>query len=158
MISRGSRARRPRYFLSGSRPLCYDAGVLVRRLAFLVVLIALVAGCASNPPRPVRSEFEDIPVPKGLTYQPGQSTIIESPNVKAARLVYRGRMEPESLALAMRTTLEANGWRNVSSTTTATHGATQVYEKGGNSLQIQIWEGFLNWFTYVELIASRTVK
>lgn len=129
--------------------------MLARRLAAVVAVIVLAAGCASAPSRPVRSEFEDIPVPKGLTYQPAESTIIESPSVKAARLVYRGRIEPESLALAMRTTLEANGWRNVSSTTTAKHGATQVYEKSGNSLQIQIWEGL--WFTYVELIASRAV-
>ncbi len=115
----------------------------------------LAAGCASAPPRPVRSEFEDIPVPKGLTYQPNRSTIIESPSVKAARLVYRGRIEPDSLATALRTTLEANGWRNISSTTTAQHGAMQVYEKGGNSLEVQVWEGL--WFTYLEMTASRAL-
>ena len=36
-------------------------------------------------------------MPKGLAYQPSKSTIIESPTVKAARLVYRGRLEVESL-------------------------------------------------------------
>ena len=129
--------------------------MLLRRLTALIVAAVIVAACASAPPRPPRSEFEDIPVPKGLTYQPDKSTIIESPSVKAARLVYRGRIEPESLAVAMRTTLEANGWRNVSSTTSARHGATQVYEKSGNSLQVQIWEGV--WFTYVDLTASRAL-
>ena len=94
-------------------------------------------------------------MPKGLVYQPDRSTVIESPSVKAARLVYRGRIEPESLAVAMRTTLEANGWRNVSSTTTGQHGSTQVYDKSGNSLQVQVWEGL--WFTYVELTASRAL-
>lgn len=120
-----------------------------------LVVAAILAGCASTPPKAVRSEFEDIPVPKGLTYQPDDSTVIESPSVKAARLVYRGRIEPESLAVALRTTLEANGWRNVSSTTTAQKGHTQVYEKAGNSLQVLVWEGF--WFTYVELTASRAL-
>lgn len=125
----------------------------LNRVSAVAVIALLVAACASAPPRQVRSEFEDIPVPKGLTYEPDRSTIIESPQVKAARLVYRGRIEIESLAAAMRTTLEGNGWRNVSSTTTARHGTTQVYEKAGNSLQVLLWEGL--WYTYVELTASR---
>src|SRR5206468_12937537 len=119
--------------------------------AFLV--LALTAGCATTSSRPVRSEFEDIPVPKGLTYQPDKSTIIESQTVKAARLVYRGRLEAESLALALRTTFEANGWRHVSSTAVASHGTTQVYEKSGSSLEVRLLDGW--WFTYVELTASR---
>src|SRR5499425_1709833 len=121
-----------------------------RTLAAFLVL-ALTAGCATTSNRAARSEFEDIPVPKGLSYQPSKSTIIESPTVKAARLVYRGRLEPDSLGVAMRSTLEANGWRHVSSTTTSPGGITQVYEKAGNSLEVHIWEGFLQWFTYVEL-------
>lgn len=123
------------------------------RVSAVAVIVLVLAACASTPSRPVRSEFEDIPVPKGLTYEPERSTIIESPQVKAARLVYRGRIEIDSLAAAMRTTLEGNGWRNVSSTTTARHGTTQVYEKAGNSLQVLLWEGL--WYTYVELTASR---
>ncbi len=120
-------------------------------VAFLV--LALTAGCATTSSRATRSEFEDIPVPKGLTYQPSKSTIIESPTVKAARLVYRGRLEVESLSVAMRTTLEANGWRHVSSTSAAEHGVTQVYEKAGSSLEVRLLDGW--WFTFVELTASR---
>ncbi len=119
--------------------------------AFLV--LALTAGCATTSSRATRSEFEDIPVPKGLTYQPSKSTIIESPTVKAARLVYRGRLEVESLSVAMRTTLEANGWRHVSSTSAGDHGVTQVYEKTGSSLEVRLLDGW--WFTFVELTASR---
>lgn len=121
--------------------------------AFLLLVVA--TGCASAPPRVVKSEFEDIPVPKGLNFQPDRSIVIESPNVKAARLVYRGRIQPDSLATAMRTTLEANGWRSVSSTAGGGQIATQVFEKAGNSLQVQIWEGLI--FTYVELTASRAL-
>jgi hypothetical protein len=126
--------------------------------ASVVVMVALtlvVVGCASAPPRSPRSEFEDIPVPRGLAYQPGKSTIIESTSVKAARLIYRARLTPDSLAGAMRTTLEANGWRNVSSTANGTHGATQVYEKMGNSLEVLVWEGL--WYTYVEMTVSRAL-
>ena len=119
--------------------------------AFLA--LALTAGCATTSSRPTRTEFEDIPVPNGLTYLPSKSTIIESPTVKAARLVYRGRVEVDSLSVAMRTTLEANGWRHISSTSAADHGIAQVYEKSGNPLEVRLIDGW--WFTYVELTTSR---
>lgn len=122
----------------------------------LLLIGFLAAGCAGTAPRPPRSEFEDIPVPKGLTYQADKSTVIESPSVKAARLIYRGRLEPESLGQALRATLEANGWRHVSSTTTSGRGTIQVYEKAGNALQVHIHEGV--WYTYVELDATRAVQ
>src|SRR6267378_1859055 len=122
--------------------------------AFLV--LACTAGCATGSSRPVRSEFEDIPVPKGLAYQADKSTIIESPTVKAARLVYRGRLEVDSLAVAMRTTLEANGWRHVSSTSVSDHGVTQIYEKAGSSLEVRLIDGW--WYTFVELTASRSLQ
>jgi hypothetical protein len=123
--------------------------------ALLALTGLLLTGCATTPSRQVRSEFEDIPVPRGLAYLEDKSTIIESPSVKAARLIYRGRIEPTSLGTAMRTTLEANGWRSVSSNTAGAHGTFQVYEKAGNSLQVRLWEGW--YFTYVELTASRGV-
>ena len=85
-----------------------------------------------------------------------KSTIIESPTVKAARLFYKGRVEIETVALAFRTTLEANGWRNISATTASDKGITQVYEKTGSSLQVLIYEG---WFdTWVEMSATRAVS
>jgi hypothetical protein len=93
-------------------------------------------------------------VANGLTYQPSKSVIIESPTVKAARLVYRGRVEVDSLAVAMRTALESNGWRYVSSTSTSDHGVTQVYEKAGNPLEVRLIDGW--WYTYVEMTISRT--
>jgi len=113
------------------------------------------AGCASTSTRAVHSEFEDIPMPRGLTYQPTDSVLIESPSVRAARLVYRGRIEPRSLGLALRTILEGNGWRYVSITSNPQHGTAQAYEKDGNALQVLVWEGL--WFTYVELTASRVI-
>src|SRR2546427_746678 len=57
----------------------------IQRLVAALLVLAFTAGCASLSSRPVRSEFEDIPVPKGLSYQPRKSTVIESPTVKAAR-------------------------------------------------------------------------
>jgi hypothetical protein len=128
----------------------------IQRFATALLVLAFTAGCASAPPKAVRSEFEDIPVPKGLSYQPDKSTIIESPTVKAARLVYRGRLEVDSLATAMRTTLEANGWRHVSSTSVSEHGVTQIYEKASSSLEVRLVDGW--WYTVVELTASRATQ
>ena len=126
------------------------------RLLTLFLLILTVTACASSPPRAQRSEFEDIPVPKGLVLDWNRSTIIESPTVKAARLLYRGRLTPDSLAVALRTTLEANGWRHVSSTTTPREGTIQVYEKADRSLQVRVYEGW--YYTWVELSATRVVQ
>jgi len=127
----------------------------MRRLVVLGMVVVTLAACASSPARPQRSEFEDIPVPKGLALDADKSTIIESPSVKAARLFYKGRLEPESLGIAFRTTLEANGWRHLSSTLSSGKGTTQVYEKPGSSLQVLIYEGI--YYTWVELSATRVV-
>jgi hypothetical protein len=127
------------------------------RIAAALVVSAMLTACASSPPRAVRSEFEDIPVPRGLTYQQAESTIIETPNVKAGRHVYRGRLELSSLMTAIRSTLEANGWRHVSSTKTSQIGSTQVYEKDGDSLQVRLWEGLWNWYTYAEFTTGRAL-
>lgn len=126
-----------------------------RFVALSVIILSLTA-CASSPPRQPRSEFEDIPVPRGLTLEWDKSTVIESPTVKAARLVYKGRIEPDSLGIAFRTTLEANGWRHLTSMTSSGKGTTQVYEKAGNSLQVLIYEGI--YYTWVEVSASRLVS
>ena len=79
--------------------------------------------------------------------------------VKAVRMVYRGRTEPDSLATTLRASIEANGWRHLASTTVPGALATQVYEKAGDSLQVRIWEGgFLDYYTYVEFAAGRQTK
>jgi len=128
----------------------------MRQLFILSVVVVALTACASSPSRPQRSEFEDIPVPAGLTLDLNKSTIIESPTVKAARLFYKGRVQPDSLGPAFRTTLEANGWHHLSSTTSADKGITQVYEKAGNSLQVLIYEGI--YYTWVEVSATRAIS
>jgi hypothetical protein len=122
----------------------------------VIAATLLLTACASNPPRPMRSEFEDIPVPKGLSYQQDESTVIETPKIRAGRHIYRGRLEVESLNVAIRNTLEANGWRHISSTQASKHGTNQVYEKDGDSLQVLVWEGV--WYTYAEYTMGRVVR
>jgi len=127
----------------------------MRRFLILSATVLALTACATSTPRAQRSEFEDIPVPKGLAVDLNRSTIIESPTVKAARLFYKGRVEPESLGVAFRTTLEANGWKHLSSTTASDKGTTQVYEKSGSTLQVLIYESW--YYTWVEMSATRMV-
>ena len=122
----------------------------------VIAATLLLTACASNPPRPMRSEFEDIPVPKGLAYQQDESTVIETPKVRAGRHIYRGRLEVESLNVAIRNELEANGWRHLSSTGASKHGTTQLYDKDGDTLQVLVWESL--WYTYAEYTMGRVVK
>jgi hypothetical protein len=129
----------------------------MRRVLVVCGLMLALTACTSlsGPARPQRSEFEDVPVPAGLTLEPSRTTIVESPTVKAARLVYRSRIKPDSLANAYRTALEANGWRHVSSTTSASKGTTQVYEKQDSSLQVLIYEGW--YYTWTEVSTTRII-
>lgn len=124
-----------------------------RQWVVLILVAMSAAACSTSRPRPIYGEFEDVPIPTGLVYQPTRSIIIESPSVRAARLVYRGRVEAGSLRLAMRAILESNGWRHVSTSTTTERGTVQVYDKAENSLQVAIYEGL--WFTYIAVGASR---
>jgi hypothetical protein len=100
----------------------------MRRFFIFLAIVLTLSACASSLPRAQRTEFEDIPVPKGVELDWSRSTIIESPTIRAARLFYKGRITPDSLAVAFRSTLEANGWRHISTTTTD-KGTTQVYDK-----------------------------
>lgn len=129
---------------------------MARRFLTSCALAVVLAACTSSPPAPQRSEFEDIPVPAGLTLDTSRTTIIESPNVKAARLFYKSRLKPDSLAQAYRATLEANGWRHISSTTSADKGTTQVYEKADSALQILIYEGV--YYTWTEVSTTRIIR
>src|SRR5207245_3691364 len=116
-----------------------------------VVIMLCATGCATTA---ARRQFEDITLPAGMAYQPQDSVVIESPTVKAAQLVYRGRLEPASLGDVMRSRLESSGWRHVSRTT-AQDRTWQVYEKDGNALEVHIYEGL--WYTYLALSVSETL-
>jgi hypothetical protein len=121
-------------------------------------VLLLTAGCATVSVPPLRSEFGDVPLLEGLAYQPDQSVIIETRNVRTARLVYRGRMEAGSAVVEMQKGLEANGWRLVRSTATGGDRTLQLYEKGEASLQLHVWEaGMFGYYTYVEVSGSRPI-
>jgi hypothetical protein len=122
-------------------------------------VLFFAAGCATTSVPPLRSDFADVPLLEGLAYQPGESVVIETRNVRTARLVYRGRMEAGSAVVEMQKGLEANGWRLVRATATGGERTLQLYEKGEASLQLHIWEGgVFNYYTYVEVSGSRPIS
>jgi hypothetical protein len=123
------------------------------RIAVTIALGLLTAACATTTPP--SSRFGDIPLPKGLTYRPNRSVVIESATVRAAQLVYRGRLEPVSLGDVMRAQLESNGWRTVSRTMT-TNSTSQIYEKDGKAVEIHIHEEL--WYTYLTIRASEALS
>lgn len=123
------------------------------KICATAVIMLFAAGCATTTA--ARRQFEDITLPAGMAYQPQNSIVIESPTVKAAQLVYRGRLEPVTLGDAMRTRLEASGWRHISRMTTSNDGTRQVYEKDGNALEVHIYEGL--WYTYLAISASEVL-
>jgi hypothetical protein len=129
----------------------WRAGALV--VAAAVISTGCVTAQSSQSSAPTQVVFDDIPMPSALTYLEDKAVIIESPAVKAARVVYRGRLTLATLGPALRTSLETNGWKHVSSATTGPHGTVQIYEKERSALQIRLWENIL--FTYVEVTTSR---
>ena len=120
-----------------------------------LLLVALTSACSTAKPMPPLGGLEDVPLPAGLTYQPAETVIIESASAQAARLVYRGRIQPESLRLATRTILESHGWRHVSTGSATGHSSIQAFEKSGDSVQVDIYEGV--WFTYIAVDTSRAL-
>jgi len=128
----------------------------IRAFVAVALFVLVLGGCASAPPRLVRSEFDDIQIPRGLAFKASHSMLIESPTVKAGRLVYTGRIEVTSLAQAFRASLESSGWRFVTTNLSSGKGIFQTYEKSGNSLQVHIEDGF--WTTRVELTVVKTLS
>ena len=127
--------------------------------AVLVLTLMLATGCATTSSPPLKGEFGDIPVMEGLTYRPDSSTVIETSSLRAARLLYRGRMEPASVAVETQKALEANGWRMVRNSSAVGDGIVQLYEKGDASLQVRVWEGgWFNYYTYLEVSGTRPTQ
>ena len=127
----------------------------MRHLLIFMAIVSTLSACASSPPRASAASSRISRSQRASNSDWSRSTIIESPTIKAARLFYKGRLTPDSLAVAFRTTLEANGWRYLSSTMAAGKGTTQVYDKAASSLQILIYEGW--YYTWVEVSATRVV-
>jgi hypothetical protein len=124
------------------------------RIAALAVIGLLTAACSTTMTTP-RRQFDDIPIPAGLTYQDDRSIMIESTAARAGQLVYRGRLEPVSLTDVMRSYLESNGWQSVSRTSTP-DDTWLIYEKDGKAVEVHIYEKL--WYTYLTISAGEVAQ
>jgi hypothetical protein len=92
----------------------------------MLVGLALITGCSSRGGKREGSQaapaaggqaryyhFEDVLIPHGLKPQMDKSFIYETPSLKAGKLVFSGRVEPQSLANFFTNNMERDGWRLV---------------------------------------------
>ena len=92
----------------------------------MLVSVALITGCSSSGRKKEGSKetpaveeraryvhFEDVLIPHGLKLQMDQSFIYETPSLKAGKLVFSGRVEPQSLASFFTNNMERDGWKLV---------------------------------------------
>jgi hypothetical protein len=124
-----------------------------QRVLVAAGLCLALAACSGAPIQPALTSFTDIPVPEGMAYQPDRSGVVDGPTIKAARLVYKGRLEVESLSASMRQGLEQNGWKHVRTATAANRSINMVFEKPGADLQLTVWEG--SWNTFLDITVGR---
>ena len=126
------------------------------RVVVIAGLALVLTACSGAPIQPSLTSFSDIPTPEGMNYQPDRSGVSDGPTVKVARLVYRGRLEVESLSASMRQGLEQRGWKHLRTTTTANRTIVMTFEKPGADLQISLWEGGgFNYYTYLDVTVGR---
>jgi hypothetical protein len=113
----------------------YQKGIWLFALAGTVVL-ALI-GCAKTPekkgemiPTPaVTYRFEDVPMPRSLEIDKGESFIYESEAIKTGILVYSGKAKVGDLARFFKENMGTHGWRLVSNF--ERHDALLTFTKPG---------------------------
>lgn len=118
-------------------------------LASFVVLLSLAVGCSTlgrkkgeeMPAPSAYSDFQDISIPSGLKLDKGRSLLFEGGGLKSGYFLYKGRLEPSSLAEYFKGTLTASGWTLLN---TFKYGNYLLnFRKGERSCIILIEEGTL---------------
>ena len=146
------------HFLETAPAGCYGGAMKTHQVLVVAGFALLLAACSSAPVQPaLGTAFSDVPVPEGMDYQPDRSGVVEGPTVNVARLVYRGRLEIESLSASMRQGLETNGWKHVRTLKAANRTVIQSFEKPGSDLQISLWDGGWN-YTYLDVTIGRVAQ
>lgn len=70
---------------------------------------------AASGPANFYSDFDDILIPQGMSLIPRSSFVVETANVKAGMLVFRGRIDPVSLTNFFNNNMLKDGWQLSSS-------------------------------------------
>lgn len=123
------------------------------RVGFLLVLVlAFVLGCATlkagreegktERPTHVYADFTDIAIPKWLKLDKKRSLVFESGAHRNGYLLYKGRVEPSSLAEYFKTVLTGSGWTLLNNFKYGNYVLN--FSKEGRSCIILIEEGLLD--------------
>ncbi len=116
----------------------------------IVLALAFVFGCATlkggpkegKTEQPLYADFSDIAIPKGLKLDKKRSLVFESGTHRNGYLLYKGRVEPSSLAEYFKTVLTASGWVLLNNFKYGNYVLN--FSKEGRSCIILIEESLLN--------------
>lgn len=124
----------------------------MRKGVFLTLALVLVLGCATfkggreeaktEQPTYAYTDFSDIAIPKWLKLDKKRSLVFESGAHRNGYLLYKGRVEPTSLAEYFKTTLTGSGWVLLNNFKYGNYVLN--FSKEGRSCIILIEEGLLN--------------
>lgn len=122
----------------------------------LLLLIFTLVGCASTGGIP-REPFADIRVPASFIPYSDQWTLIRTPQVTAAKLVYMTPLPTESALAAMREELVRQGWTPKEASRFVNpqgfSGFIQEFVKGTDNCRATVIEGPHG--THVDLAVAR---
>lgn len=116
----------------------------------VVGLLVLAMGCSTfqggkkgeeGPPPSLSSDFQDISIPSGLKLDKGRSLLFEGGGMKSGYFLYKGRLEPSSLAEYFKNSLTASGWTLLNNFKYGNYVLN--FRKGQRSCIILIEEGTL---------------
>ncbi|MBI2369640.1 MAG: hypothetical protein HYV08_05265 [Deltaproteobacteria bacterium] len=102
------------------------------------------------------AEFPDIPVTQDFTLVEDRTLVIESPSVKAGRIVYRAQVKEAGLVSYFREAMLRQGWRLVSATRMGNEGTTLAYQQEDKSAVLRIREGWLS--STVEIVVTDVLR
>jgi len=134
----------------------YPAFMLTGRFLLALLLVFTLTACASTGGIP-RAPFDDIPVPAAFVPYSDQWTLIQTPKVTAAKLVYMTPLSPDSALAALRAELVRRGWSPKEPSPFVNpqgfRGVTLEFVKGTDSCHATVIEG--PYATHVDLRVAR---
>ncbi len=122
----------------------------------LLFLVFTLVGCASTGGLP-REPFADIRVPASFVPYSDQWTLIRTPQVTAAKLVYLTSLSPDAALSAVRQELVEHGWTPKEASRFVNpqgfSGFIQEFVKGTDACRATVIEG--PYATHLDLAVAR---
>lgn len=107
-------------------------------------------GTASTSPRPLFYDFPDIPVPRELDLQAGDSYVVQSGTTKTGLLTLRGRVDLNSVVSFFQLAMPREGWKARGNFNY--QRSILIFEKRDRICVIRLHEGMV--YTTVEIFVT----